>query len=115
MRKHTWKEYNQNLVNRGSLTFFIDKEALKPLSQKKKSRGRPTIKKGRSMTGPFLLEVERIELSSLANSTIMTTCLSPSASQLLLMEGAPLGSNPPFVISNLFPKRPNERIHTRKF
>ena len=41
MRKRSWKEYNQNLVNRGSLTFFIDKEALKPLCQKKKSRGRP--------------------------------------------------------------------------
>ena len=41
MRKRTWKEYNQNLVNRGSLTFFIDKEALKPFCQKKKSRGRP--------------------------------------------------------------------------
>jgi hypothetical protein len=37
----------------------------------------PPIKKARK-TGPcFYLEVERIELSSLANTTEMTTCLEP--------------------------------------
>ena len=42
MRKRNWHEYNQNLVKRGSLTFFIDEKALtqKP---KENKRGRPRL------------------------------------------------------------------------
>jgi len=43
MRKRTWKEYNQNLVNRGRLTFYIDPEALKPKKKRGRKRGRPRI------------------------------------------------------------------------
>lgn len=43
MRKRTWKEYNRDLVKRGSLTFFIDQESLQPPSKTKKKRGRPRI------------------------------------------------------------------------
>jgi len=40
---------------------------------------RKTIKKEKAgnFPGPAVLEVERIELSSLANATKMTTCLVP--------------------------------------
>ena len=31
MQKRNWKQYNKNLVKRGSVTFFIDEELLKPL------------------------------------------------------------------------------------
>jgi len=38
--KRNWHKYNRNLVQRGSLTFFIDPKALKTRPQKKK-KGRP--------------------------------------------------------------------------
>ncbi|NGX47315.1 MAG: hypothetical protein K1000chlam3_00688 [Chlamydiae bacterium] len=28
MRKRTWRKYNQNLVNRGRITFYIDEKTL---------------------------------------------------------------------------------------
>lgn len=43
MRKRTWREYNQDLVKRGSLTFFIDQECLKPPCRSKQKRGRPRL------------------------------------------------------------------------
>jgi hypothetical protein len=43
MRKRTWQEYNRDLVKRGSLTFFIDKQVLQPPSKTKKRRGRPRL------------------------------------------------------------------------
>lgn len=43
MRKRTWREYNQELVKRGSLTFFIDRDCLSLPLKKKKARGRPKL------------------------------------------------------------------------
>ncbi|KKK96481.1 hypothetical protein LCGC14_2662330, partial [marine sediment metagenome] len=43
MRKRTWQEYNQDLVKRGSLTFFIDQECLQPPSKSRLKRGRPRL------------------------------------------------------------------------
>ena len=43
MRKRNWKQYNKNLVKRGSITFFIDEELLKPLKAQKNKRGRPLM------------------------------------------------------------------------
>jgi IS5 family transposase len=43
MRKRTWRQYNQDLVKRGSLTFFIDRDCLAQLEKKKKIRGRPKL------------------------------------------------------------------------
>ena len=42
MRKRNWYEYNQDLVKRGSITFFIDQDALiqKP---KENKQGRPRL------------------------------------------------------------------------
>jgi heme-degrading monooxygenase HmoA len=37
-----WKQYNKALINRGSLTFWIDEEAIKEWKQSKQNkRGRP--------------------------------------------------------------------------
>ncbi len=37
-----WKQYNQSLINRGSLTFWIDQEAISGWAQSKQNkRGRP--------------------------------------------------------------------------
>jgi len=43
MRKRTWQEYNQDLVKRGSLTFFIDQECLQPPAKSRAKRGRPRL------------------------------------------------------------------------
>ncbi|MEZ8215096.1 transposase, partial [Vibrio sp. 1F148] len=37
-----WKQYNQSLINRGSLTFWFDEEAISGWAQSKQNkRGRP--------------------------------------------------------------------------
>ncbi len=37
-----WKQYNQSLINRGSLTFWVDEEAISSWTQSKQNkRGRP--------------------------------------------------------------------------
>ncbi|EOX5009475.1 transposase, partial [Vibrio parahaemolyticus] len=39
-----WKQYNQALINRGSLTFWIDEEAIQHWKQVKQgNRGRPRL------------------------------------------------------------------------
>jgi len=43
MRKRIWKKYNQNLINRGRVTFYIDEEALVLAHNSKHKRGRPRI------------------------------------------------------------------------
>jgi len=42
MRKRNWHKYNQDLVKRGSITFFIDPKALTEKPEKNK-RGRPCL------------------------------------------------------------------------
>ncbi len=43
MRKHTWQEYNRELVKRGSLTFYIDRACLNPPTKNTHTRGRPRL------------------------------------------------------------------------
>ena len=45
MRERNWRQYNKNLVQRGSLTFFIDPKIVKTFvaKPKKKKRGRPLM------------------------------------------------------------------------
>lgn len=43
MRKRIWQKYNQNLINRGRVTFYIDEESLVPIHKSKRMRGRPRI------------------------------------------------------------------------
>ena len=43
-KTYNWKQYNQALINRGSLTFWIDEEAIREWKQgKQNKRGRPRI------------------------------------------------------------------------
>nr|QOS16274.1 hypothetical protein VP360_00024 [Vibrio parahaemolyticus] len=43
-KTNNWKQYNQALINRGSLTFWIDEEAIREWKQGKQNRrGRPRI------------------------------------------------------------------------
>ena len=42
MRKRNWHKYNQDLVKRGSITFFIDLDILEH-KPKKEKRGRPRL------------------------------------------------------------------------
>jgi hypothetical protein len=41
MRKRNWKEYNRQLIQRGSLTFLIDPKVLNSKSKKSRKNGRP--------------------------------------------------------------------------
>jgi IS5 family transposase len=43
MRKRIWQKYNQNLVNRGRITFYIDEESLASNPRPKHVRGRPRL------------------------------------------------------------------------
>lgn len=43
MRKRIWKKYNQNLINRGRVSFYIDEQALTPPRKSKHKRGRPRL------------------------------------------------------------------------
>ena len=43
-KTNNWKQYNQALINRGSLTFWIDEEAISEWKQgKQNKRGRPRV------------------------------------------------------------------------
>ncbi len=43
-KTNNWKQYNQALINRGSLTFWIDEEAISEWKQEKQNkRGRPRV------------------------------------------------------------------------
>ena len=43
-KTNNWKQYNQALINRGSLTFWIDEEAISEWKQgKQNKRGRPLV------------------------------------------------------------------------
>lgn len=43
-KTYNWKQYNQALINRGSLTFWIDEEAIREWKQvKQNKRGKPRI------------------------------------------------------------------------
>lgn len=43
-KTNNWKQYNQALINRGSLTFWIDEETISEWKQgKQNKRGRPRV------------------------------------------------------------------------
>ncbi|MGE3953935.1 MAG: IS5 family transposase [Parachlamydiales bacterium] len=41
MGKRNWRQYNQELVNRGSLTFLVDPEVVHPKLKRERRSGRP--------------------------------------------------------------------------
>lgn len=43
MRKRNWKEYNKELIQRGSLTFLIDPKLLNSKNKASQNNGRPQV------------------------------------------------------------------------
>lgn len=41
--KRNWQQYNKNLVNRGNIFVWFDKDVLNQWTEKKKKRGRPAF------------------------------------------------------------------------
>jgi len=59
-----WKRYNQSLINRGSLTFWIDEEAISGWAQsKQKKRGRPHLFSDMDITNVHSQKQRCIELN----------------------------------------------------
>ena len=44
MRKRNWSHYNKNLIKRGSITFWIDRDLLQKHAATEKTQGRPKFK-----------------------------------------------------------------------
>ncbi|HDY8021450.1 TPA: IS5 family transposase [Vibrio vulnificus] len=52
-----WKQYNKALINRGSLTFWIDEEAIREWKQsKQKKRGRPRVFSDLAITTALMMK-----------------------------------------------------------
>jgi hypothetical protein len=52
-----WKQYNQALINRGSLTFWIDEEAISQWKQQKQGvRGRPRLFSDLAITTALMMK-----------------------------------------------------------
>ena len=66
-KTNNWKQYNQALINRGSLTFWIDEEAISEWKQgKQNKRGRPRVFSDLAITTALM--VKRIFLMPLRAS-----------------------------------------------
>lgn len=63
--KRDWREYNRKLVNRGSITFWFDKECLKSWTLKSGSKGRPSFSKAVIQLGWIIKTVYRLTLRAL--------------------------------------------------
>lgn len=63
--KRNWKQYNQNLVNRGNVFLWIDEETFNQWIVKKKKRGRPAFSSSVIQAGLFLKSFYRCTLRSL--------------------------------------------------
>jgi hypothetical protein len=57
MRKRNWKEYNRQLVQRGSLTFFIDHKILNAKLKRSGKNGRP-----QEFSDPFIVMVMMVKI-----------------------------------------------------
>ena len=60
-----WKKYNKSLVNRGSITFWIDEDFLKNHSETESTKGRPRYKKTIIQTGWILKTLYHLTFRSL--------------------------------------------------
>jgi IS5 family transposase len=56
MQKRTWKKYNQELVKRGSITFFIDEKSLRPV--RRRTMGRPRLYQSPLIQMLLLLKIQ---------------------------------------------------------
>lgn len=68
MNNHTkrdWRKYNKNLVNRGSITFWINEECLRSWMNRSGKRGRPSFSSAVIQAGWLLKTVYRLPLRAL--------------------------------------------------
>jgi len=65
MRKRNWSEYNKSLVQRGSITFWIDEIFLKTSQFHESTKGRPKFKKALILMGWTLKTTYRLTFRSL--------------------------------------------------
>ncbi|MBS0628467.1 MAG: IS5 family transposase [Verrucomicrobia bacterium] len=63
--KRDWRKYNQNLINRGSITFWFDKECLDSWITKDGRKGRPSFSKAVIRLGLIIKTVYRLPLRAL--------------------------------------------------
>lgn len=63
--KRDWKQYNQKLINRGSITFWLEQECLNSWVNKSKKRGRPSFNQSVIQAGWIIKSVYRLSLRSL--------------------------------------------------
>jgi IS5 family transposase len=63
--KRDWHQYNQKLINRGSITFWFDKECLDSWIEKTGTKGRPSFSTSVIQLGWIIKTVYRLPLRSL--------------------------------------------------
>lgn len=63
--KRNWRQYNQKLINQGSITFWLDPECLNSWVQKSKKRGRPSFSNSVIQAGWIIKSVYRLSLRAL--------------------------------------------------
>ncbi len=63
--KRSWSEYNRNLVNRGSITFWINEECLNSWQKKTGKKGRPAFSTSVIQAGFIIKSVYNLPLRSL--------------------------------------------------
>lgn len=63
--KRSWSEYNRNLVNRGSITFWISEECLNSWQKKTGKKGRPAFSTAVIQAGLIMKAVYNLPLRSL--------------------------------------------------
>lgn len=73
--KRDWNQYNQKLINRGSITFWLDQECLNSWVKKSKKRGRPSFNQSVIQAGWIIKSVYRLSLRALQGLLESILCL----------------------------------------
>ena len=63
--KRNWSKYNQKLINRGSITFWIDRKSLDSWVKKSGKRGRPAFSQTVIQAGWMIKTVQNLPLRAL--------------------------------------------------
>jgi len=80
--KRNCTQYNQNLVNRGSLTFWFDEECLKSWVKQPEGKGRPSFSRTVIQLGWLLRTIYRLLLRALQGflQSILNMLITPLTS-----------------------------------
>ena len=70
--KRNWYQYNRNLVNRGSLTFWLNTECIDSWISKSKKRGRPSFSQSVIQAGLILKTIYRLPFRALQGFSIQS-------------------------------------------